>query len=97
MEHRTPKARYRRTSKKFFIEQMARIERRQQRLRRLRAKYHKSLDLQHPAPTVSERVTLDIHHHIGKSQSEYESIGPWLSQHTGDPAIKVIKKVSQAL
>lgn len=36
-----------------------------------------------------EAVTLDAHHHIGKSQNEPEHIGTFLSKNAGDPAIKV--------
>lgn len=37
----------------------------------------------------SEAATPDVHHHIGKSQNEYEFIGPFLSQNAGDPATQV--------
>lgn len=68
---------------------MARIERRQQRLRHLRGKYQAHTN-SHPGAIAPEPVTPDTHHHIGKSQNEYESVGTWLSRHTGDPAVKVI-------
>jgi hypothetical protein len=64
-----------------FVKQLARIERREARLRRIRNK----LGWQ------SEIVAngLQEHHHIGLSQSRYEHIGTFLRRNMGDPAIKV--------
>lgn len=36
-----------------------------------------------------EEITVDTHHHIGKSQNEVEDIGTFLSKNPRDPAIKV--------
>ena len=65
--------------------QLARIERREARLRRIRAK------LASAGESQGEPVerTPQEHHHIGVSQSHHEHIGSFLAKHTGDPAIKV--------
>lgn len=65
---------------------MTQIERREARLRRLRAK---------TVPRVKDPVERDIacteemHHHIGKSQNEHDNIGGLLAQNAGEPAFKV--------
>ncbi|TFK34101.1 hypothetical protein BDQ12DRAFT_700523 [Crucibulum laeve] len=76
LEHRTPKARYRRTSRKMYISQMTRIERRQMRIRRIRDSLHR---LQREA--TDDSITWqapEVHHHIGKSQNSAENIGAFL-------------------
>jgi hypothetical protein len=85
LEHRTPKARYRRTDKKDFVRQLARIERREARLRRIRAKLSNAGQLQ------EETVAADPqkHHHIGRSQNNYHHIGTFLRNNAADPAVKV--------
>jgi hypothetical protein len=62
--------------------QLTRIERREARLRRIRAKFVKS---------QSEPIekTPQEHHHIGVSQKYYEHIGTFLTKNAGDPAIRV--------
>lgn len=87
LEHRTPKARYRRTSKKFFIQQITQIERRQQRLRRIRARNNTASDSGQDKDKAA--ITPDMHYHIGKSQNDAEHIGMFLSRNSGDPAVKV--------
>lgn len=86
MEHRTPKARYKRTSKKFFVRQITQIERREHMLRRIRARNDRSSGHQRD---TSEAVSPDMHHHIGKSQNEAEHVGTFLSTNASDPAVKV--------
>ena len=86
MEHRTPKARYKRTDKKMFIKQLTQIERRQIRLWRLKQKYSLSPNFANDEVEKSA----EEHHHIGKSESNYEDIGSFLRLHTGDPAAKVL-------
>jgi hypothetical protein len=83
LEHRTPKSRYRRTDRKLFVRQLAQIERREARLRRIRARLSNR--------TQCERVPgkMDQHHHIGVSQNQYEHIGTFLQKNARDPAIKV--------
>lgn len=70
------------------MRQITQIERRQHRIRRLRA--HLQMPPTQNTRTYTEHAfTPDTHHHIGKSQNEYEAIGTFLSQNAGDPAIQV--------
>jgi hypothetical protein len=82
LEHRFSKARYRRTDRKSFHQQIAKIERRQRRLHRIREKC---------ARVIKENLprTLEEHHHIGRSEIQYKHIGTFLHHHSGDPATKV--------
>src|SRR5882762_3314981 len=84
LEHRTPKARYKRTDKKLFIKQLARIERREARLRRIRARLSQEGRI---GETVAK--TPHEHHHIGASQNQFEHIGTFLRRNSEDPAVKV--------
>jgi hypothetical protein len=86
LEHRRSKARYKRTNKKLFVKQLARIEHRETRLRQIRAKL-----ANHRQEGCNDAAlgTLRKHHHIGASENDYEHIGTFLRQHAGDPAIKV--------
>ena len=86
LEHCTPKARYKRTNKKDFVSQLARIEHREARLCRIQGKLSDAGQLQD-----EETVTTDpqIHHHIGQSQNNYHHIGTFLYNNATDPAVKV--------
>jgi hypothetical protein len=85
LEHRTPKARYKRTDKKLFVKQLAQIERRETRIRRIRAK------LVSKGQIESEVVasTPQEHHHIGVSENRWENVGSFIRSHAGDPATQV--------
>jgi hypothetical protein len=85
LEHRTSKARYKRTDRKQFVRQLTQIERRENRLRRVRAK----LVVAGLCPDELVAKTPQEHHHIGVSQNEYDHIGTFLQKNSGDPAIKV--------
>lgn len=82
LEHRTPKERYTRTDKKIFVGQLARVERREVRLHRIRAKLPRQQ--REWTPNTPEQ-----HHHIAVSQNNYEHIGTFLQKHEADPAVKV--------
>src|SRR5882762_4566174 len=84
LEHRTPKARYKRTDKKLFIKQLARIERRETRLRRIRTRLSRDRSTDEKVPNTPHG-----HHHIGTSQNQFEHIGTFLSRNSGDLATKV--------
>ena len=86
LEHRISKSRYKRTDRKAFIKQLARIERRQARIRRIRARHSDS---------VHEQVdsTPEKHHHIAKSQNDNVHIGTFLRKNVGDPAVQVQIKI----
>src|ERR1700733_13239137 len=85
LEHRSPKSRYTRTSRKHFVRQLTQIERRQARIRRIRAHY------QQAGRPASEEVasTTEPHHVIGNSQNYPENIPNFLQKYAGDPAVKV--------
>jgi len=92
LEHRSPKARFNRTDKKQFVKQIAQIERRQARLRRIRSRL--------PVHVLKQRERVVKspleHHHIGRSQNNHEHIGTFLRKHTGDPAVQVYQfEISQ--
>lgn len=91
LEHRSPKARYRRTDRKAFIKQLTQIERRQTRIRRIKQRVsevnHKhSSEMNQPREAA---VNPEQHHHIGRNENTYHEIGAFLHAHTDDPAIKV--------
>jgi len=62
---------------------LARIERREARIRRIQTR----LSGQHEAVDS----TLLQHHHIGKSENMHQHIGTFLRNNAGDPAIKVCR------
>jgi hypothetical protein len=80
-----PKARFSRTSRKHFIKQLTRIERRQARLRRIRQRYKES------GRAAREEVPIspELHHVIGRSQNYPEHIPSFLQNNANDPAVKV--------
>jgi hypothetical protein len=87
LEHRTSKARYGRTSRKDYIKQMTRLERRQNRLRHIRDKLGtQKVVMEDEAASTG---TPDLHHYIGKSQNTPLHIGTYLQRYANDPAIKV--------
>lgn len=91
LEHRKPKSRYKRTDKKSFVKQLAQIDRREARLRRINAKLpssrrsHRSRWLK----AAQKPIRPQIHHHIGRFESNHEHIGTFLRQRSGDPAVQV--------
>jgi hypothetical protein len=85
LEHRTPKSRYTRTSKKDFTKQLAQIERRQARIRRIRERLVKT---KMPTPESVARNP-DEPYNIGKSQNLPVNISHFLQKHLDDPAVKV--------
>lgn len=85
LEHRLPKARYIRTSRKLFINQLAQIERRQARLRRIRARHFQA----GKPPNEEIPTTPEARYVIGKTQDHPEKIPLFLQKYAGDPALKV--------
>jgi hypothetical protein len=63
---------------------MARIERRQARIRRIRASNFASKETEDKVA-----IDLDVHHAIGKSQNEPKHMGLFIQENFGDPAVKV--------
>jgi len=84
LEHRSPKARYTRTSRKGYLRQITQIERRQTRVRQIRERHRKA---EHSTQDASPP---NVHHVIGKSQNHPESIPLFLRKYSGDPAVKVM-------
>jgi hypothetical protein len=85
LEHRTPKSRYMRTSRKSFVKQLADIERRQTRIRRAREQFIRS-SKSPPEVVVSN---LEAPYNMGKSQNQPVNIEQFQQMHEGDPAVKV--------
>ncbi|KAG1721829.1 hypothetical protein EDD22DRAFT_962397 [Suillus occidentalis] len=84
LEHRSPKAGYRRTDRKSFVKQLTQIERRQARIRRIGDKA-----VHRPHVEISEIArSPEVHHHIGLTQKYPVHIGSYLISHPGDPAVK---------
>jgi hypothetical protein len=96
LEHRTSKARYGRTSRKDYIKQMIRLERRQTRLRHIREKLGPEITQAIPVTDDEVASTPDLHHHIAKSQNTPVHIGTYLQRYSNDPAIKVSQICSGA-
>lgn len=86
LEHRKPKGRYKRTSRKKYIAQLTQIERRQERIRRMRTKIYGAARGEDVAKTP------EAHHHIGESENFPERIGTFLSTNDNDPALKVMER-----
>ena len=64
---------------------MTRIERRQNRIRRIREQHSKAKDFADDEGAGPP----EVHHVIGKSQNLPEAIPLFLQKHAGDPAVKV--------
>ncbi|KAI0308612.1 hypothetical protein OF83DRAFT_1043103, partial [Amylostereum chailletii] len=82
LEHRTGKARYRRTNRKNFLMQMTQIERRQRRLREIRQMLSEVRE-------VTDDIARDphAHYHIGITQNNPMHIPTWISNFSRDPAL----------
>lgn len=87
LEHRTAKARYHRTDKRDFIKQMAQLERRQERIRRIQAQSLGEGNGNSPCERVATNP--DAHYCIGKSEDYPEHIGLFVNKNHGDPAVQV--------
>ena len=75
--------RFTRTSRKAYVPQLASIERRQARIRRIRLK-HDALRLADPIPNKAEE-----HRVIGQSQNFPEDLSRFMQASRGDPATEV--------
>jgi hypothetical protein len=82
LEHRTAKSRYRRTSRKDFMKQLAQIERRQARIRRVHGK------LPEAKPEVTPHNPEEPYN-IAKSQNNPVNVTQFVQKHAGDPATAV--------
>jgi hypothetical protein len=81
LEHRNAKMRYKRTDRKEFVQQLARIERRQARIRRMCP--------QNQPGDEGCAARPEAHHTIGKTENLPENLSLFIQKHSGDPAIEV--------
>ncbi|KAG6906368.1 hypothetical protein DXG01_014299, partial [Tephrocybe rancida] len=86
LEHRTVKARYKRTDRKAYSQQIARIERREAHVRRIEAR---TSPLDRADNETVRQATPDVHHVIGKTENLPLHVGIFVNDHAGDPAIRV--------
>lgn len=86
LEHRTPKSRYTRTSRKGFEKQLAKIERLQASVRRIRQKVRKP-GIRPDKDSVPESSS--VKYHIGKTQNNPMNLGTFLHEYRSDPATQV--------
>lgn len=90
LEHRSPKSRYLRTSRKHFEQQLGHIERRQARIRRIRQRLNGNGKnhgvLMHEKGPVSSASA----YHIGKTQNHPMDLEAIARRAEGDFAAKVI-------
>ncbi|KAG6912852.1 hypothetical protein DXG01_011578, partial [Tephrocybe rancida] len=83
-KHRTVKARYQRTNRKEYRRQIARIERREARLRRI---HMRTSPLARADDETVRQANPEIHHVIGRTENLPLHIGAFVTDHTGDPAV----------
>ena len=75
---------YKRTNRKEFVQQLARIERRQARIRQM-CPQNSATEL-----GDEERAARpEVHHAIGQSENFPEHLSLFVQKHSGDPAIEV--------
>ncbi len=88
LEHRSPKSRYLRTSRKDFEAQLSRIERRQTRIRRIRQKLDDHIKNHQALAHEKAPETHTLDYHIGKTQNHVLDLGS-LTRELGSLATKV--------
>ncbi|RDB21901.1 hypothetical protein Hypma_011139 [Hypsizygus marmoreus] len=86
LEHRTPKTRYTRTSKKDYVKQLTRIERRQAWISRIREHLTPAVGREPQFP--DKAMSPELKYHIGKTQNQPEHILQFLQRNAGDPALR---------
>ncbi len=87
LEHRSPKSRYLRTSRKGFETQLGSIERRLARIPRIRQKLSSSSHVTLAHEKGPESSSCD--YYIGKSQNYPLDLGMFASDNRNDPAVQV--------
>lgn len=92
LEHKSPKSRYRRTSRKDFEKELVCIERRQARIRRIRQKLDDKKKAQ-DALTHEKRPTSELldqyDYHIGIMQDHPVDLKIFAQEKRQDPAAKL--------
>ncbi len=89
LEHKSPKLRYRRTSRKDFEKELGSIERRQARIRRIRQKLDSQKKTQNVLTHEKRPKLLDCDYHIGKTQDHPLDLKSLVQEKRHDPAAKV--------
>ena len=93
VSHRDPKASFARTSKKDYVKQLARIERRHARIRCIRERLYRAQPSSFPVvkqnDIASGNASLEDRYQVGQSQNNPVDIFEFLQNNTGDPAIQV--------
>lgn len=89
LEHRSPKSRYRRTSRKHFEKQLGNIERRQARVRRIRQKLDDSGKIKDILVHEKGPDSSTSNYHIGNTQNHPVDLGAIARQAADDFAAKV--------
>ncbi|KAF8190150.1 hypothetical protein BJ912DRAFT_799703, partial [Pholiota molesta] len=88
LEHRSPKSRYRRTSRKQFVKQLTQIERRQARICRIHQKFN-AADKAQTAPKHEKGPdSSSCDYHIGKTQNYPIYLDGMARENRHDPAAK---------
>ncbi|KAI0064190.1 hypothetical protein BV25DRAFT_1800682 [Artomyces pyxidatus] len=84
LEHHTSKVRYKRTSRREFVRDMARIERRQHKIRQIRARTCSATDRTvEDTPSASHE-----HYNVGVSENYPVNITLFQQENSRDPAVK---------
>lgn len=94
LEHRSPKSRYLRTSRKDFEKQLGCIERRQARIRRIRQKFNKSNTTCRELIDEKGPESWESTYHIGKTQNHPVDLVVFAQEKRHDPAAKVQFKLT---
>ncbi|KAG6905803.1 hypothetical protein DXG01_000659 [Tephrocybe rancida] len=90
LEHRVPKSNYKRTSKKVFQRQLARMERRQTRLHRMmQATSGTSVAFEDMSANDASMTNPAERYHIGASEHNKQDICIFVRDNTNNPAISV--------
>ncbi|KAF8956820.1 hypothetical protein BDZ97DRAFT_1763402 [Flammula alnicola] len=92
LDHRSPKSRYLRTSRKNFEKQLGSIERRQARIRRIRQRLNKSGRIQETLLHEKGPESPTSDYHIGKTQNHPLDLGVIARETSHDPAAKNFTK-----
>ncbi|KAF8151198.1 hypothetical protein BJ912DRAFT_869512 [Pholiota molesta] len=88
LEHRSPKSRYLRTSRKNFEKQLTQIERRQARIRRIRQKFNEADKVQTVLKHEKGPESSACDYHIGKTQNHPFNLDVFARESRYDPAAK---------
>ncbi len=90
LEHRSPKSRYLRTSRKDFEKQLAQVERRQARIRKIRQKLNERNVTQESLAHEKAPEVPASTYHIGKTQKHPIEVTVFAREYCADPAAKVL-------